>query len=188
MYANRLFCDLKETIMRPVLYVWKTMRMEKNWECSLVPMVTTTVYLFTFHLLEQINIIIGTKCNIWKIFIFEKSLDFLIYKYILVQRNGLYLLKMISAYHCKCIDPWLTKRKKTCPVCKRKVIPGANPDSDSESSDEEGPSTSERTPLLAGNNNRTRRSTFDNSGKINLFFTILKVDWNSFETLNKWNL
>lgn len=49
--------------MRPVLYVWKTMRMEKNWECSLVPMVTTTVYLFAFHLLEQINIIIGTKCN-----------------------------------------------------------------------------------------------------------------------------
>lgn len=80
--------------------------------------------------------------------------------------NGekLRVLPCAHAYHCKCIDPWLTKRKKTCPVCKRKVIPGANPDSDSESSDEEGPSTSERTPLLAGNNNRTRRSTFDNSG------------------------
>ncbi|XP_022288505.2 E3 ubiquitin-protein ligase RNF13-like [Crassostrea virginica] len=80
--------------------------------------------------------------------------------------NGdkLRVLPCAHAYHCKCIDPWLTKRKKTCPVCKRKVIPGSNPDSDSESSDEEGPTTSERTPLLAGNNNTPRRSTFDNSG------------------------
>ncbi|XP_062576575.1 E3 ubiquitin-protein ligase RNF13-like isoform X1 [Saccostrea cucullata] len=80
-------------------------------------------------------------------------------------QNGdkLRVLPCAHAYHCKCIDPWLTKRKKTCPVCKRKVIPGANPDSDSESSEDEGPSNSERTPLLAGNNN-TRRSTFDNSG------------------------
>ena len=75
---------------------------------------------------------------------------------------------ILTAYHCKCIDPWLTKRKKTCPVCKRKVIPGTNPDSDSES-DEESEGTSERSPLLAGNNNNQvmdtpRRSTFDNSG------------------------
>ncbi|XP_056006376.1 E3 ubiquitin-protein ligase RNF13-like isoform X2 [Ostrea edulis] len=80
--------------------------------------------------------------------------------------NGdkLRVLPCAHAYHCKCIDPWLTKRKKTCPVCKRKVIPGANPDSDSESEEEEeeGSSNSERTPLLGGNNN-TRRSTFDNS-------------------------
>lgn len=103
-------------------------------------------------------------------------------------KECLYFLKTISAYHCKCIDPWLTKRKKTCPVCKRKVIPGANPDSDSESSDEEGPSTSERTPLLAGNNNHTRRSTFDNSGNMSLFFISLKRDWNSFEASKKWNL
>ena len=80
---------------------------------------------------------------------------------------------IISAYHCKCIDPWLTKRKKTCPVCKRKVIPGSNPDSDSESSDEEGPTTSERTPLLAGNNNTPRRSTFDNSGKKKKFIVVM---------------
>ena len=80
-------------------------------------------------------------------------------------QTGIVTFHIISAYHCKCIDPWLTKRKKTCPVCKRKVIPGSNPDSDSESSDEEGPTTSERTPLLAGNNNTPRRSTFDNSGK-----------------------
>jgi len=27
-------------------------------------------------------------------------------------------------YHMKCVDPWLTKNKRSCPVCKRKVIPG----------------------------------------------------------------
>ncbi|KAH9514616.1 hypothetical protein Btru_023073 [Bulinus truncatus] len=60
-------------------------------------------------------------------------------------------------YHTKCIDPWLTKNKKTCPVCKRRVIPGR--DADSESSDSDGGGTaqstgSESTPLLRGNNSR----------------------------------
>ncbi|KAK6963119.1 E3 ubiquitin-protein ligase RNF13 [Biomphalaria glabrata] len=56
-------------------------------------------------------------------------------------------------YHTKCIDPWLTKNKKTCPVCKRRVIPGR--DADSESSDSDGggraqSTGSESTPLLRG--------------------------------------
>ncbi|KAK3094734.1 hypothetical protein FSP39_005547 [Pinctada imbricata] len=85
------------------------------------------------------------------------------------QGDKLRVLPCSHAYHCKCIDPWLTKRKKTCPVCKRKVIPGANPDSDSDTDESGTEETNERTPLLAGNNNNPvmetpRRSTFDNSG------------------------
>lgn len=60
-------------------------------------------------------------------------------------------------YHMKCIDPWLTKNKKTCPVCKRRVIPRTNADSeDSDSDGEAGGGSSERTPLLAGGSGRSR--------------------------------
>lgn len=57
----------------------------------------------------------------------------------------------LSAYHSKCVDPWLTKTKKTCPVCKQKVVPSQG---DSDSDSEEGDSSpdenevSESTPLL----------------------------------------
>ena len=50
------------------------------------------------------------------------------------------------------MDPWLTKTKKTCPVCKQKVVPSQG-DSDSESEEgesgpEENEEVSESTPLL----------------------------------------
>lgn len=27
-----------------------------------------------------------------------------------------------TGYHCQCIDPWLTKAKRVCPLCKRRVL------------------------------------------------------------------
>lgn len=62
------------------------------------------------------------------------------------------------AYHCKCVDPWLTKTKKTCPVCKQRVTQKNPEQSDSESEEDSGAraneeeadeeAQSERTPLL----------------------------------------
>lgn len=49
-------------------------------------------------------------------------------------------------FHTKCVDPWLTKRKKTCPCCKRRVIP-RTADTDSES-DEDVEAPTENTPLM----------------------------------------
>lgn len=69
---------------------------------------------------------------------------------------------VFSAYHCKCVDPWLTRSKKTCPVCKQRVIRHTE-HSESESEEDgsgrrseeegtEGEADSERTPLLRASN------------------------------------
>ncbi|MBN3270575.1 RNF13 ligase, partial [Polyodon spathula] len=59
--------------------------------------------------------------------------------------DKLRILPCSHAYHCKCVDPWLTQTKKTCPVCKQRVVRTAE-DSESDSGSEGG--ESERTPLL----------------------------------------
>ncbi|KAL7838064.1 hypothetical protein AOLI_G00264680 [Acnodon oligacanthus] len=80
--------------------------------------------------------------------------------------DKLRVLPCSHAYHCKCVDPWLTQTKKTCPVCKQRVT-RSNPEySESSDSDEEaashrgdddeggasGGGESERTPLLRTSN------------------------------------
>ncbi|XP_053315587.1 E3 ubiquitin-protein ligase RNF13 [Spea bombifrons] len=62
--------------------------------------------------------------------------------------DKLRVLPCSHAYHCKCVDPWLTKTKKTCPVCKQKVVPSqGDSESDSDGSQEDN-DVSENTPLL----------------------------------------
>ncbi|XP_062988183.1 E3 ubiquitin-protein ligase RNF13 isoform X1 [Elgaria multicarinata webbii] len=62
--------------------------------------------------------------------------------------DKLRILPCSHAYHCKCVDPWLTKTKKTCPVCKQKVVPSqGDSDSETDTSQEEN-EVSENTPLL----------------------------------------
>lgn len=66
--------------------------------------------------------------------------------------DKLRVLPCSHAYHSKCVDPWLTKTKKTCPVCKQKVVPSqGDSDSDSEEGDsvpDDNEEVSESTPLL----------------------------------------
>ncbi|XP_061739251.1 E3 ubiquitin-protein ligase RNF13 [Nerophis ophidion] len=62
--------------------------------------------------------------------------------------DKLRVLPCSHAYHSKCVDPWLTKTKKTCPVCKQKVVPSQDDSDSDESGGEENEEASESTPLL----------------------------------------
>ncbi|CAL9685688.1 unnamed protein product [Knipowitschia caucasica] len=73
------------------------------------------------------------------------------------ERDKLRVLPCSHAYHCKCVDPWLTKTKKTCPVCKQRVTRLTADHSESESEEEgahrsEEEADTERTPLLRPSN------------------------------------
>ncbi|TRY88761.1 hypothetical protein DNTS_029982 [Danionella cerebrum] len=77
--------------------------------------------------------------------------------------DELRVLPCSHAYHCRCVDPWLTQTKKTCPVCKQRVTrPDLERFNCSDSDDEAGTQEAEedeRTPLLHSSNPISPAST-----------------------------
>ncbi|XP_063993282.1 E3 ubiquitin-protein ligase RNF167-like isoform X2 [Diachasmimorpha longicaudata] len=72
-----------------------------------------------------------------------------------IEGEKLRVLPCAHAYHTKCIDPWLTKNKRVCPVCKRKVFAADErvlTDSESDSDDS--------TPLIRDGHQGTQGGTF----------------------------
>ncbi|XP_064080083.1 E3 ubiquitin-protein ligase RNF13-like [Macrobrachium nipponense] len=85
-----------------------------------------------------------------------------------VDNDKLRILPCSHAYHCKCIDPWLTKNRRVCPVCKRKVITGDErpSDLDTDSEDENSPLINSDGGTQGGTFNEQRENPFQEAQRL----------------------
>lgn len=92
-----------------------------------------------------------------------------------LEGEKLRVLPCAHAYHCKCIDPWLTRNKRVCPVCKRRVLaPGetrrraASSDSDTDDSQTPLVSPVAGVPRVTQGGTFVERTVVDRSTFLNL--------------------
>lgn len=88
-----------------------------------------------------------------------------------VEGERLRVLPCLHTYHTKCVDPWLTKGKRNCPMCKRKIkrMTRRTRRTSSESDSSSGASSvanDDTTPLLTGPTNPTN-GTFPQQAEAN---------------------
>ncbi|KAK3929030.1 E3 ubiquitin-protein ligase RNF13 [Frankliniella fusca] len=96
-----------------------------------------------------------------------------------VEGEKLRILPCSHAYHSKCIDPWLTRNRRVCPVCKRKVFAQDERVSDSDSDSD----ADDTTPLVRPGSQGTQGGTFVNStGNPNSNTQSLGSMWSSYSS------